>query len=311
MLQSNISDMPVLLVTGASKGIGLNVVIEALVGGYAVAATSRDPQKLRDSVTAALEEAKAAHYPEIDPEALSDSQHFLPLELSFSPQEVKSSAASAIHEVRSHFGRLDVLLNNAGYAVLGAFEEISLEQIRSNFDVNVFGVMATMQAALPFLREQAAQGTTPHIINIASVSATLTSPTQAIYSATKAAVLLATQAIAQEVAPLGIVATAVCPAGVRTDFLDKRSMQTGTSSVAGYDGVVQTMDSLAKFNHNQPGDPRLVAQALLTLAKMPDAPTTIYLGEPALRGMTRYAQEVQDNLARYEVLSLSIDAPAN
>ena len=130
-------------------------------------------------------------------QAAPDQQgQFLPLEMQFEATSIQAAVA----KVMARWGRLDVLVNNAGYAILGAFEEFSLAEVKQNFDVNVFGLMQMTQAVLPIMRAQQ-HG---RIINIASISGTVAGPSQSIYSATKAAVIMMSEALAAEVAPFGI-----------------------------------------------------------------------------------------------------------
>lgn len=317
---------PVLLVTGATKGIGLATALAALDAGYRVAATSRDADGLRAAVTSALS-ARGD-----DAAALAGPDRFLPLTLSFAPDAVAASARAVAEAVVEQWGRIDVLVNNAGYAVLGAFEDMDLEQVRANFDVNVFGVLAMTQAVLPVMRRQgesAAYSLAPvgggagRVISIASISGTVTGPSQSIYSATKAGVIMMSEALADEVGHLGIQATAVCPSGVRTDFLDPRSMQhAGTAGEgqpaaaatgregAGNDVVAATMEGLARFNHHQSGDPALVGEAILELASMKTMPRRLYLGAPALSALQGKLNEVAQEASGYIALSRSIDRAA-
>ena len=202
------------LVTGASKGIGLATVIQALKGGYAVAATSRNVDRLAAEVAQAAPDQQA---------------QFLPLEMQFEAPSIQAAVA----KVMARWGRLDVLVNNAGYAILGAFAEFTLAEVKQNFDVNVFGLMQMTQAVLPIMRAQQ-HG---RIINIASISGTVAGPSQSIYSATKAAVIMMSEALAAEVAPFGIQVTAVGPSGVRTDFLDARSIKRPAKTLPEYQVV--------------------------------------------------------------------------
>ena len=143
----------VLFVTGASKGIGLEVAVAALEKDYRVIATSRNAATLREQVLARVPEAGA---------------DFLALEMAFTEDSIKAAVKQALDQ----FGRIDVLVNNAGYGIFGALEEFSLEEVRKNFDVNVFGLLALTQAVLPGMREQQSG----HIINLASISGSVTGP---------------------------------------------------------------------------------------------------------------------------------------
>ncbi|NMD55321.1 MULTISPECIES: SDR family NAD(P)-dependent oxidoreductase [Tsukamurella] len=272
------TDSPVWLVTGASKGIGLEVVKAALASGARVAATTRSPDKL----TAEL-----------------DDPHLLAL-----PMQVTDEADvhGAVARVEAELGRIDVLVNNAGYSLLGAVEEVSLEDVRANFDVNVFGVLTVTRAVLPGMRARRSG----RILNLASISARVTGPAQGIYSASKAAVLLLTEALDAEIAPLGLHAVAICPGGVRTDFLDASSSRRPATTIDDYASVAGTLAALDRLNHNQGGDPALLARALVTIAAMPEPPTRMYLGADALHAILRTTDAERADAERYADLSRSI-----
>lgn len=279
------SDKKVLLVTGASKGIGLEIVLAGLDGGYTVVGTSRNAQKLEDAVAAARPDRR---------------NQFMAVSMAFDENSIQATIAGIIER----FGRLDVLVNNAGYGIFGALEEFSLEEIKRNFDVNVFGLLAVMQAVLPQMRAQASG----HIINLASISGTVTGPTQSIYSATKASVIMMSEALAEEVAPFNIQVTAICPGGVRTDFLDASSMRRSQKEIADYQVVRHTMEGLNRLNGNQSGDPKRVAQAILEVAEMDQAPRRLYLNSGAVAGLQHKIQAVADEANRFMELSLSTDS---
>lgn len=192
----------VVIVTGASKGIGFETVLAALNNDMIVVGTSRTPEKLAAKVQEKLP-AKV--------------DNFTAMKMDFNEESIKQ----VVSEVIAKFGRIDVLVNNAGYAILGAFEDMDMAEVRTNFDVNVFGLMSMTQAVLPQMRKQKSG----RIINLSSISGSVTGPSQSIYSASKAAVTLMSEALAQEVAPYNIKVTALCPWGVRTDFLDESSLK--------------------------------------------------------------------------------------
>lgn len=169
-------EQKVWLVTGASKGIGLQIVLEALKAGNIVVGTSRDSQKLSQAVATELGET---------------SKNFWAVEMEFDETSINTIVAQVI----AKYGRIDVLVNNAGYALLGAVEEVELTDVKKNFDVNFFGLLSMTQAVLPQMRKQKAG----NIINLASISGTVTGPTQGIYSATKAGVIMLSEALAAEV----------------------------------------------------------------------------------------------------------------
>ncbi|MCA0157958.1 SDR family NAD(P)-dependent oxidoreductase [Tsukamurella sp. M9C] len=272
------SDSPVWLVTGASKGIGLEVVKAALASGARVAATTRSPEKLAAELD--------------DPNVLA-----LPMRITD-----EADVRRAVARVEQELGRIDVLVNNAGYSLLGAVEEVALDDVRANFDVNVFGVLAVTQAVLPGMRARRSG----RILNLASISASVTGPAQGIYSASKAAVLLLTEALAAEIAPLGLHAVAICPGGVRTDFLDASSSRRPATAIDDYAAVAGTLAALDRLNHNQGGDPALLARALVAVAAMPDPPTRLYLGKDALHAILRATEAQHAEAERYADLSRSI-----
>lgn len=281
------SQTPVWLVTGASKGIGLETVLVALGHGFSVAATSRNAEKLTQAVSE---------------EGLSrgiDTTNFLAVGMTFDQPAIEEAVA----KVLERFGRIDVLVNNAGYAILGAFEEFSLEEVKANFDVNVFGLMQVTQAVLPAMRAQHSG----LILNIASISATTTGPTQSVYSATKAAVMMMSEALDMEVRPFGIRSVAVCPWGVRTDFLDSSSMKHPAKTMPEYTQVQATKQALGQLNHNQSGNPRLVGEALVQISQLPNPPFRIYLGEGALGALVQHTQQVMDLAGEFQDISRSID----
>ncbi|BAQ24500.1 SDR family NAD(P)-dependent oxidoreductase [Streptococcus troglodytae] len=281
------SDKKVLLVTGASKGIGLEIVLRGLEEGYQVIGTSRDAEKLQDAVA------------KTHPDSL---EAFTGLTMNFDQASIQATVVSVIER----FGRIDVLVNNAGFAVLGALEEFSLEEIKANFDVNVFGLFAVMQAVLPQMRAQKSG----HIINLASISGTVTGPSQSIYSATKASVIMMSEALADEVAPFNIQVTAICPGGVRTDFLDSSSMRRPEKHIADYEMVNKTMAGLNRLNHNQSGDPKLIAKAILAVAAMDQAPHRLYLNSGAIKGLQDKMEAVAAETNQFMDLSLSTDGQA-
>lgn len=274
----------VLLVTGASKGIGLEIVLRGLEEGYHVVGTSRNAESLTNAVK------------EKAPEKIND---FTAVEMSFNTESINATIEKIIEDL----GRIDVLVNNAGYAILGALEEFSIEEVKTNFEVNVFGVLQVMQAVLPHMRKQNGG----HILNLASISGTVTGPSQSIYSATKASVIMFSEALAMEAAPFNINVTAICPGGVRTDFLDSSSMRRPKKSIPEYHVVNETMEGLNRLNHNQSGDPKLVAKAILEVAAMENAPLRLYLNTGALMALQSKLNQVANEANTFAKLSQSTD----
>ncbi len=253
-----------------------------------VVGTSRTPEKLAAKVQEKLP-AKV--------------DNFTAMKMDFNEESIKQ----VVSEVIAKFGRIDVLVNNAGYAILGAFEDMDMAEVRTNFDVNVFGLMSMTQAVLPQMRKQKSG----RIINLSSISGSVTGPSQSIYSASKAAVTLMSEALAQEVAPYNIKVTALCPWGVRTDFLDESSLKKPATQGGDYKVVDQTLAGLARLNHNQNGDPALVAQAIMKVVDMPNPPARLYLGAGALMAVQSKIEEIVQVANENLELSQSIDSPAN
>ncbi|MBC9798019.1 SDR family oxidoreductase [Sinomicrobium weinanense] len=259
------------LVTGASKGFGYESVKLLLEKGYRVAATSRDSSKLEKRI---------------------NSDHFLPLTMEVANEESVSKAVSAVMQ---RFGKIDVLVNNAGYGLLGGIEELADEEIRKVFAVNVFGLINVSRSVLPIMRKQQSG----RILNIASVSGSVSAPATGIYSATKAAVIQISEALSKEAEEFGIKVTAICPGGFRTDFLDKSSMATPKNEIPEYTLVRNTVERFGELNKNQGGDPKKAAAVFIKIGEMPNPPCRIYLGSDALRMMKKKIADVSQSLDTY------------
>lgn len=273
------SNQPVWLVTGASKGLGLATVRAAIRHGYRVAATSRDAAKLAQQVD-------------------TDAQNFLALETVLTDE---NSIASSVAEILDRFGRIDTLVNNAGYSILGSIEEISDSEARANFDINVFAVLNMLRAVLPVMRGQRSG----HIINIGSISGSVGGLSTGMYSATKAAVILLSESLAEEVSDLGIHVTALCPGGFRTDFLDKSSSHHPAAAIKDYTAVHEAINRYGKLNGNQGGDPDKAGEVIVRLSQMARPPRRLYLGSDALRGIEYKLQEIAQSVEEHRHLSVS------
>lgn len=267
------------LVTGASSGFGLAAVKTLLKHGYRVAATSRNEEELAKEVN-------------------DHSGNFLPLEMQVTDQE---SVNKGVAKVVAHFGRIDVTINNAGYILVGAIEELSDEEILANFNVNVFGVMKVTRAVMKVYRKQQSG----YFLNMGSISGTVTAPGQAIYSATKAAVILMTEAIDEEGRDFGVRATAVCPGGFKTNFLASRSARFPQHPMKEYQSVRQYEEQYKELNQNQGGDPIKAAEAFIKLAESNNPPQRIYLGRDGFGGAEYKLQEVAKEMSEWQKLSLS------
>ena len=270
-------------VTGASKGLGLSLVTRLLSEGYSVAATSRNIAELQKAIN-------------------QEHDTFLPLEVDLVNE---NSVEAAISKAIEKFGKLDVVVNNAGYGQLGTLEELSDLEIRQNFDTNVFGSLHVIRKVMPYLRVQKSG----IIINIASIGG-LTGEFAGwgIYCATKFAVVGFTEALAAEIKEFGVKATVVYPGYFKTDFLNGRSLRTPKNEIDAYTVARQLQTTHVKdINGNQPGDPEKAALALVELAKMENPPIHLVLGSDAFRIAGNKLQELQSEVADYKSLSTSTD----
>lgn len=268
-------------VTGASKGFGLLLVQELLNQGLKVVATSRNIDSIRNLSTK------------------FDGQ-YLPLAMQVTDE---NDIKNAFNQAIDYFGKVDVLVNNAGYGLFGTLEELSMEEIRKMFDVNVFGVMNVSKAILPHFRKQQ-KGT---ILNIASVAGSYTAVSLGLYSATKAAVIQFTEALRMEVEEFGIRVSAICPGGFRTDFLDSSSMQTAVHPIEEYSLVRNTIARYSGLNKMQGGDPDKYPKFIIDLENMKEVPSRIYVGSDALRTMTRRLGEIAQSIEEHRDISSSTD----
>lgn len=241
-------------VTGSSRGLGRNFVEAALSRGDQVAATARN--------TASLDDLVAAHGDQV-----------LPLELDVTD---RAAAFEGVQRAAEHFGRLDVIVNNAGYAQIGAVEELTERQLRDQLETNLFGAVWVVQAALPHLREQGAG----HIIQMSSAAGLIAMPLGGAYHISKWAVEALNESLAQEVAGFGIKVTVIEPGGFATrDGKNPDPLANGHMAEANpiYDGLRQR---LASITGKQPaGDPAAAAQALLKIVDSDNPPLRVLFGQ--------------------------------
>ncbi|WP_292008535.1 SDR family NAD(P)-dependent oxidoreductase [Chryseobacterium sp.] len=242
------------LVTGASKGLGLALVKKLLNENYRVAATSRSVESLVSKIG-------------------DISENFLPIELNLTDD---TAVKSTIAKIISHFGQLDVVVNNAGYGQIGTLEELSDKEARTNFDINVFGTLNIIRNTMPYFREQKSG----HIFNISSVGGFSASfPGWGIYCSTKFAVAGLTESLSEEAKSFGIHATVVYPGYFRTDFLSKDSAKTPEHPIAAYEEARNSEQAhLDQINGNQPNDPEKAAEVLISISKEENPPLHLLLG---------------------------------
>jgi len=271
-------------VTGASKGIGLVLVKQLLKRGYRVAATSRSVSDLTEPLG-------------------TKSDSFLPLELELSDEGAVARAIRATHE---HFGSLQVVVNNAGYGQFGTVEETSDEEARRNFDVNVFGVLNVLRAALPLLREQGAG----HVFNVSSIGGYVGAFSGwGIYCATKFALSGLTEALHADLSPFGVKVTLVYPGYFRTSFLNASSMVQPKHPIAAYEAARASQQQHEQaINGNQPGDPERLSQVLIDVYERGgEAPLHLFLGSDAVSLAEAKQAQVQRAIAEQRPISVSTD----
>ena len=274
--------MSVWFVTGASRGLGAQIVREALSRGHQVIATARDAASVLKA------------YPEA-PDTL------LALTADVTSQDQLNTAVEA---GVAAFGRIDVVVNNAGYGLVGAIEEVSDKAARELFDVNVFGALNTLRAALPVLRAQRSG----HVLNISSVGGFATAPAVGLYGASKFALEAISEALHGELAPLGVRVTIVEPGGFRTDFLNGSSLQVEPVSIADYAaGAGPVREAMATNDGRQAGDPVKAARAMVDITEVPSPPLRLQLGADAVARIEAKLELVQRELGQWRHVALSTD----
>lgn len=267
------------LITGASKGLGLTLAKQLLTEGYNVAATSRSIEALQ----AAVGEANA---------------QFLPLKMDLTNE---ADVEKGIQQAIAHFGSIDVLVNNAGYGLVGAVEELTDEEARANFEVNVFGTLNVIRKALPHLRNLQ----NGHIFNISSIGGFAGGfPAFGIYCATKFAVHGFSESLSHEVKPLGINVTLVMPGYFRTNFLEEGSIVTPKTEIEAYQNVRAVQKThLDEINANQPGDPAKAVAVMIEVANQENPALHLFLGADAYGVAKNKIELVQADMETYKNLA--------
>lgn len=210
----------------------------------------------------------------------------------------------AVAEAAAAFGTIDVLLNNAGYGIVGAVEEVDDAAVRKVFDVNVFGLLAVTRAVLPIMRAQRSG----HLIHLSSVAGFTGSPGWGVYAATKHAVEGLNESLRAELAPLNIRSTAVEPGTFRTDFLDDSSLASAPTVIDDYaDTAAVTRRRAVESNHAQVGDPLKAAKVIVDLAHLADPPIRLALGSDCLARFDTKFSTLSTELAEWKPITLSTD----
>lgn len=268
------------LITGSSRGLGRALAEAVLAQGHRLVATARNPAHLTDLATRFENQVRTIALDVTNPHA----------------------ATLAVRTVIEAFGRLDVLVNNAGYGDVGSIEDTDLADFRAQIETNLFGVIAMTKAAIPVMREQRSG----HIIQISSIGGRIGPPGRAPYAAAKWGVEGFSEVLAKEVGPLGIKVTIIEPGGFRTDFAGAST--TIRESRPEYDATVGRMARYQRdYSGTQPGDPAKAAAAIIHISGLGEPPLRLLLGSDAF-----HAAE-QNDLARLQAdkkwreLSLSTD----
>jgi NAD(P)-dependent dehydrogenase (short-subunit alcohol dehydrogenase family) len=261
--------------------LGLSLVKALLNNGYRVAATSR---KL----------------PELEKAVAAGSDVFLPLAVDLKNE---GSVEKAIQETVAHFGSIDVVVNNAGYGLAGALEELSDAEARENFDVNVFGSLNVIRKVLPYLRKQQSG----HVFNIASIAGfTGGFPGFGIYCATKFAMHGFSESLAAEVKPFGIKVTIVSPGYFRTNFLESSSLSLPKNAIAAYTNV-REVEAVHQnnYNGNQEGDPDKASAVIIDIAEQQDPVLHLILGPDAYKMADAKITAIQQDMEKVRSLATS------
>lgn len=269
-------------VTGASKGLGLSLVKKLLDENFQVAATSRNAEALI--------------------EAVGENENFLPLEMDLLSEK---SVRESINKTLETFGKIDVVVNNAGYGQIGTLEELTDAESRRNFDVNVFGVLNVIRGAMPHLRARRSG----HIFNISSIGGYAANfPGWGIYCATKFAVAALTQSLSAEAKEFGVHATVVYPGTFRTNFLTSGSIGEPENPIAEYTEARKSQSLFTnEINGNQLGSPEKAAEALIQIAAAENPPLHLFLGSDAFNVANLTIADVQKDLENWKDVSTSTD----
>jgi NAD(P)-dependent dehydrogenase (short-subunit alcohol dehydrogenase family) len=271
------------LITGTSQGFGRDLVAAALQRGDSVVATSRSPEKVQAAFASA-----------------GDRLYATALDLT-NPEQI----ASTVDSVVQRLGRIDVLINNAGYGMLGAIEEASDSEIARVFEINVFGLLRVTKAVLPHMRRQRSG----HIVNLSSIGGLSGIAGWGIYNATKFAIEGLSEALAQEVAPLGIGVTIVEPGPFRTDFLGG-SLAMVENHLPDYDATAGKTRNYQKENDgSQAGDPVRGAKAIVEAVVSKNPPLHLLLGGQAYQRATAKLDSMRKEFEAWRNVTLATDFP--
>jgi NAD(P)-dependent dehydrogenase (short-subunit alcohol dehydrogenase family) len=274
----------IVFITGVSSGFGRDMAAEAAKAGHTVVGTVRKQEQVAG--VDGIAEGKTFGY------VLDVNEH----------DKVKE----VLQQVVDRFGRLDVVINNAGYGLMGAIEETSMEEARQQMETNFFGALAVTQAALPYMRQQQSG----HIIQFSSIAGLASSPGLGIYNASKFALEGFSEALYLELAPLGIKVTIVEPGPFRTQWAGG-SMKFTSQVIPDYEQTAGKVKSfLGSISGNQPGDPIRGAQAVLKVIDAENPPLRLLLGKSAIDRAKGKLDMIKKDIDTWEAVGLSADFPA-
>jgi NAD(P)-dependent dehydrogenase (short-subunit alcohol dehydrogenase family) len=269
-------------ITGAGSGIGTGIAKAALQAGDRIVATGRNLDKVRNALR----------------DVASENLAFVQLDVADEAQ-----ANAAVEEAVKSFGRIDVAVNNAGYSLLGNFEEMTIAELESQLATNFYGVVYMMRAVLPVMRKQRSG----HIINISSLAGVIGFKHCAAYAASKFAVEGLSQSVAPEVERFGIKVTLVEPGFIRTDLLNERNVRWPSKSVEDYADEGKPKDMWSAYDGTQQGDPDKLGEALVKIADMKNPPRQYYAGSDAVAGIKSALEARLQEIKDHEELSKSTD----
>ncbi|MDT0677941.1 SDR family NAD(P)-dependent oxidoreductase [Autumnicola musiva] len=267
-------------ITGVSKGMGLEITKTVLKNGGKVIATSRNTEMLLE---------KIGDY----------KDNLLPVKLDITKETaVENAIASGIEK----FGRIDVVINNAGYNLLGNIEELSDNEFRETMNVNVFAMATIIRNVLPHLRGQKSG----HIINTSSMMGYMGYAGNGSYNASKFAVIGLSEALAQEVAPFGIKVTILAPGTFRTNFMNEDSLNVAKNKIDAYN-LDKQVEQFIGFDGKQLGDPEKLAEVLLKITEMSNPPLHLPLGSDTYNAIFEVRKNEEKEMEKWKSLSLSTD----
>jgi NAD(P)-dependent dehydrogenase (short-subunit alcohol dehydrogenase family) len=282
-MDSDTNTSRVWFITGSSTGFGRILAEILLKRGERVAVTARNPDQIQDLVV-----------------GYKDTGLALALDVT-QPQQVTVAVAGA----EKFFGRIDVLVNNAGYGYLASVEEGEDAEVRAMFETNLFGLLAVTKAVLPGMRARR----TGHIVNISSIGGLVANPSTGYYSATKFAVEALSESLAKEVEPLGIRVTSIEPGPFRTDWAG-RSLKVAKASIPDYvDTAGARSRQIAERSGKQPGDPVRASEAIIAIVEADQPPRNLFLGRIAVDMAREKLTNLSKSIDQWQALSLGTDFP--